>query len=50
MSSRVCAIRLPTGYLLGARPVIEYEIFDTRVRSVDGKLEMAAGGAREMSQ
>ena len=36
-------IRPHTVHLLGSLPVIKYEIFDTRVRIVDGKLEMAAG-------
>ena len=38
-------IRPHTVHLLGSIPVIEYEIFDARVRIVDGKLEMAAGSA-----
>ena len=45
----LCTIRPHTVHLLGSLPVIEYEIFDTRVRVVDGKLEMAAA-ARELSQ
>ena len=38
-------IRLHTVHLLGSLPVTEYEIFDIRVRIVDGKLEIAAGSA-----
>ena len=33
-------IRLHMVHVVGSLPVIEYEIFDTRVRIVDGKLEI----------